>query len=167
MRAVLERLVDVLVRSGHRPVAAVPVAAPADAMAMWSAWLDALEACRDGAPLWLLPGARLVWRGEAQGHLRALRMGPDAARWMSDADMPLCGEPDEGCLMVSGKGVPELGAAPGAVLDVQPGAAPRVRAPTLSTWVEQVARMYADAQLEVDADGWVAPRLPAAGDVGP
>lgn len=165
MRGVLERLVDVLRRAGHRPMVAVPVGVGGDGAELWLRWLQALEAARDGAPLWLLPNMRLCWMDEANGLLRALRMGPEAARWMSDRDLPLCGDPDEGCLLLSDRGIEAIGAGPGAVLEVLPGELPRLRAPDMAGWLEQVVRLYANAQLEVDEDGWVAPRLPP-GDGG-
>jgi hypothetical protein len=73
--------------------------------------------------------------------------------------------PDEGCLLLSDRGIESIGAGPGAVLEVLPGELPRLRAPDMAGWLEQVVRLYANAQLEVDEDGWVAPRLPP-GDGG-
>jgi hypothetical protein len=101
-----------------------------------------------------------VWLADAMGLLRALRMGPEAARWMSDGDHPLVGDPEDGCLMWTERGLPEIGAPPGAVLEVLLGERPRLRATDLGAWIEQVSRLYAGAQLEVDSDGWVSPRLP-------
>ena len=161
MRVQLERLVDLLRRAGHGPVPAPPVGGP-DGLALWIEWANALERAREGSAMWLLPNLRLCWPSDANGLLRALRMGPEAARWMSDGDMPLIGDPEEGCLLWSERGLGEIGAAPGAVLEVLPGERPRLRAPTLSAWLEQLARLYAGAQLEVDSDGWVSPRLPGA-----
>jgi hypothetical protein len=159
MRVQLERLVDLLRRSGHVPVPAPPVGG-GDGLALWIDWVRAVEQAREGQAIWLLPNLRLVWLADARGLLRALRMGPEAARWMSDGDHPLVGDPEDGCLMWTERGLPEIGAPPGAVLEVLLGERPRLRATDLGAWIEQVSRLYAGAQLEVDSDGWVSPRLP-------
>lgn len=161
MRVQLERLVDLLRRAGHAPVPAPPIGV-GEGLELWVEWCRAVEGARGGQALWLLPNLRLVWGADALGLLRALRMGPEAARWMSDGDHPLVGDPDEGCLLCTERGLPEIGAPPGAVLEVLPGERPRLRAEGIEGWLDQVCRLYASAQLEVDADGWVSPRLPGA-----